>query len=76
MEFERKLRKVGNSLGFNIPAEMLKELSIKEGDTIYLSVENNSIVVRNQKMKEDNEYFREQVLAIIEEYMKENGNKD
>lgn len=75
MEFERRIRKVGNSLGFNLPAEMLRELDIKEGDKIFLSVENNSIVIRSEKMKEDNKDFKDQVLAIIEEYMKEKDKK-
>lgn len=71
MEFERKIRKAGNSIGVNIPAEILRETGIKVGDKIYISVENNSIVIRSEKMKDDNDKFKKQVLEIIEEYMKE-----
>lgn len=69
MEIERKIRKVGNSLGVNLPADMLKEVGVKEGDVVYISVENDSIVIRNEKMKADNETFKDEVLKIIEEYM-------
>ena len=75
MEFERKIRKAGNSIGINIPAEILRETGLKVGDKIYIGVENNSIVIRSEKMKEDNEDFKDQVLAIIEEYMKDKDNK-
>ena len=71
MEVERKVRKAGNSLGVTLPVDMLKEVGIKEGDTIYISLENNSIVVRSEKMKEDNDKFKQDVLKIIEEYMQE-----
>ena len=71
MEIERKVRKAGNSLGVTIPVSMLKEVGIKEGDTVYVSLESNSIIIRNDKMKENNDKFKQDVLAIIEEYMKE-----
>ena len=71
MEIERKVRKAGNSLGVTIPVSMLKEVGIKEGDVVYISLENNSIVIRSDKMKEDNDKFKQDVLKIIEEYMKD-----
>ena len=69
MEIERKIRKIGNSLGVNLPADMLKEVGVKEGDVIYISIENDSIVIRNEKMKADNDTLKKEVLKIVEEYM-------
>jgi putative addiction module antidote len=31
-----KIRKVGNSLGTILPAELLSELKVKEGDSLYV----------------------------------------
>ena len=69
MEIERKIRKIGNSLGVNLPADMLKEVGVKEGEVIYISIENDSIVIRNEKMKADNDTLKKEVLKIVEEYM-------
>lgn len=75
MEVERKIRKRGNSLGVNLPAELLKEAGIKEGDTVYISIENDDIVIRSVKQKDNQKIFREQVLEIIEEYMESKEGK-
>jgi putative addiction module antidote len=32
-----KVRKVGNSLGFTLPAEAVKALHVREGDHLYLT---------------------------------------
>jgi len=32
-----KVRKVGNSLGFTIPAEIARALNVREGDAVYLT---------------------------------------
>lgn len=69
MEVERKIRKVGNSLGVYLPSDMLKEAGIKEGDTVYISLENGDIIIRDTQQKENSKVFKQQVLEIIEEYM-------
>jgi putative addiction module antidote len=35
--YKLKLRKVGNSLGLILPAEAVKALEVREGDTLYLT---------------------------------------
>lgn len=32
-----KVRKVGNSLGFTLPAEAVRRLHVREGDAVYLT---------------------------------------
>ncbi|MGL6344318.1 MAG: AbrB/MazE/SpoVT family DNA-binding domain-containing protein [Waterburya sp.] len=32
-----KIRKIGNSLGASFPKEILEQMNVKEGDTLYLS---------------------------------------
>jgi antitoxin MazE len=71
MEEERKIRKIGNSLGLLLPSEMLKRIGVENGDTVFVSLENGEIIIRNDDKKESNDQFKEKVLAIIEEYMNE-----
>lgn len=71
MEVERKIRKVGNSLGVLLPSDMLKEIGIKDGDTVYVSSENGEIIIRSTVKKDENDIFKKRVLKIIEEYMDE-----
>jgi antitoxin MazE len=71
MEEERKIRKIGNSLGILLPSEMLKKIGVENGDTVFVSLENGEIIIRNEDKKESNDQFKEKVLAIIEEYMDE-----
>jgi putative addiction module antidote len=35
--YRLKLRRVGNSLGFTIPAEATRRLHVREGDSVYLT---------------------------------------
>lgn len=35
--FQLKLRRVGNSLGFTLPAEAVRMLHVREGDPVYLT---------------------------------------
>ncbi len=35
--FQLKVRKVGNSLGFTLPADAARMLHVREGDAVYLT---------------------------------------
>jgi antitoxin MazE len=43
VEVERKVTKIGNSLGITLPAEVLKHLNIKQGDKIILYLEQGKV---------------------------------
>lgn len=75
MEVERKIRKIGNSLGVLLPADMLKEIGIKDGDSVFISKEDGEIIIRSVGKKDENDKFKEKVVRIIEEYMNENESK-
>lgn len=75
MEVERKIRKIGNSLGVYLPSDMLKQMGIKDGDKVFISLEDGEIVIRNSEKKKDNDEFKSKVVTIIEEYMKENDEE-
>ena len=42
---QQTLRKIGNSVGIIIPNEVLKELNLKEGDSVYVDQDSNSIII-------------------------------
>jgi len=44
IEVERKITKIGNSLGVTLPQEVLKHLKIKHGDEIKFNLEDNGNV--------------------------------
>lgn len=41
IEVDRKVTKIGNSLGVTLPQEVLKHLNIKQGDKIKFNLEEN-----------------------------------
>ena len=41
-----QVRKIGNSAGTIIPAPLLKELRLREGDSVDVSIEDNCIVIK------------------------------
>lgn len=76
MEVERKIRKVGNSLGVVLPSDMIKALGVKNGDSIYISMENEGeVIFRTESGKTENDEFKQKVIAIIEEYMNNEESK-
>jgi putative addiction module antidote len=74
MEVERKIRKIGNSLGVLLPSDMLKEIGVENGDNVFVSVEDGEIKIRSVSQKEANDKFKEKVITIIEEYLEEHGD--
>jgi putative addiction module antidote len=75
MDAEGKIRKIGNSLGVILPSAMLKKLEVQDGDTVYISLEDDGIKIRNTKQKQIDDDFKQKVITIIEQYMKEHKNK-
>lgn len=75
MEVESRIRKIGNSLGIILPARLLKEIGVENGDTVYITVEDGELKIRNIEQKQENDEFKGRVLAIIEEYMEEHERK-
>lgn len=43
---DRKVLKIGNSLGVTFPMEFLQKLDIHQGDEIQMELENNQIVIK------------------------------
>lgn len=48
---ERKITKIGNSLGVTFPIDLLNELDLNQGDEIRMEIEDDKIVIkRNNKV--------------------------
>lgn len=76
MSAEGKIRKIGNSLGVILPSYMLKKLRVGEGDTVVISIEDEEIKIKNSEaVKQSDDDFKEKVIAILDEYFREHGNK-
>jgi antitoxin MazE len=67
---EKKIRRIGNSLGINLPAEMLKEIQLNEGDTVELELrkDKGEIVLRNKKITPITDDFESRVIDVVEKY--------
>jgi len=46
IKFKRKVQDNNNSLMINIPLEIAEELGINKSDTLIITLENDSIIIR------------------------------
>ncbi|MED2932428.1 AbrB/MazE/SpoVT family DNA-binding domain-containing protein [Bacillus wiedmannii] len=73
-KIERKVTKIGNSLGLTLPQEFYTTLNIKQGDVVSLEInkENEQIVIKKSKkisMPEDlNPKFLESLNRTINKF--------
>ena len=69
---ERKVLKVGNSLGVTFPTEFLNKLGIHQGDEIQMELEEDKIVIKKSKKvdlpKGISQDFFEVLNETLEEY--------
>jgi antitoxin MazE len=66
---ERKIRRIGNSLGVGIPGEMLREVQLCEGDTVEIELrkDKGEIVLRNKKITPTTD-FESRVIDVVTKY--------
>jgi antitoxin MazE len=67
---ERKIRKIGNSLGINLPIEMLKDMQLTEGDTVEVEFRKytGEIILKNKKITPTPDDFESRVIDVVEKY--------
>jgi len=46
---ERRITKIGNSLGVTFPSELLNQLNLSQGDEVTVEVENNSLIIKKSR---------------------------
>jgi antitoxin MazE len=74
VEVERKIRKIGNSLGIIVPSDYLKQMGLKEGDSVYTTFENGKIVISSESIAQEDAEFENRVIKILDKYL-ENERK-
>lgn len=52
---ETKIRKWGNSLGIRIPMNIINDLSLKNGSTVDITENKETIIIRPKKNRDLNE---------------------
>jgi antitoxin MazE len=72
---ERKIVKVGNSLGVIIPSTYLEELGISHQDTVELDYnkELKAITITKEKTILHEDHLEKVVKSIVNHYLKEKG---
>jgi antitoxin MazE len=67
---ERKITRIGNSLGIRLPVEILKDIQLDEGDTVELELrkDKGEIVLRNKKITPITDDFESRVIDVVEKY--------
>jgi antitoxin MazE len=69
---ERKVTKIGNSLGVTFPAEVLKHLGVTQGDEVSFEFADGQITIKKKVNvslpKGIDEEFLEQMNDMINEY--------
>jgi antitoxin MazE len=70
---ERKIVKVGNSLGVIIPQSYLEDLGVKHKDTVQMEYnsELNRIVISNKNTTPDDNYLEKVVKSVVDNYLNE-----
>lgn len=71
-EVERKVTRIGNSLGVTFPQEVLEHLGISQGDEVRFDLSNGKVMISKKKNiklpKGIDEEFLEQMNEMIMEY--------
>ncbi len=49
LEMERKVTKIGNSLGITFPSDILKKINVVQGDEVTIDVRGDEIVLRKSR---------------------------
>jgi len=70
-EVDRKITKIGNSLGITIPANMLKEIGLSYGDHVQIKTNNGKITLQKKENIELPKGVDEEFMDTLNEVIKE-----
>jgi antitoxin MazE len=67
---ERKITRIGNSLGIRLPSDMLKDIHLDEGDLVEVELrkDKGEIILRNPKTTPINSDFESRVIDVVEKH--------
>lgn len=70
-QFERKVTKIGNSLGITLPIELLKQVGLEQGDDVQVEVKDGKIVLRKKEQIVLPEGVDEEFMNILNNVINE-----
>lgn len=72
---ERKIVKVGNSLGIIIPSIYIEELGVSYGDLVEVDYnkELKTLTIRSKETIQDENYLEQVIKRVVDNYLKEKG---
>ncbi|MGD6968367.1 AbrB/MazE/SpoVT family DNA-binding domain-containing protein [Rossellomorea vietnamensis] len=70
-QFDRKVTKIGNSYGITLPAELLKQVGLAQGDDVQVEVKDGKIVLRKKEHVTLPEGVDAEFMNILNDVIKE-----
>jgi antitoxin MazE len=70
-QIERKVTKIGNSIGITLPLELLKQVGIAQGDDVQVEVKDGKIILRKKEQLQLPNGVDAEFMDILNDVIKE-----
>lgn len=70
-QIERKVTKIGNSIGITLPSELLKRVGLAQGDDVQVEVKNGKIILQKKEQLPLPDGVGTEFMTILNEVIKE-----
>ena len=70
-QIERKVTKIGNSIGITLPPELLKQVGIAQGDDVQIEVKDGKIILRKKEQLKLPDGVDAEFMEILNDVIKE-----
>ena len=70
-QIERKVTKIGNSIGITLPPEILKQVGLTQGDDVQVEVKDGKIILRKKEQLKLPDGVDADFMEILNDVIKE-----
>lgn len=70
-QIERKVTKIGNSIGITLPPEVLKQVGLTQGDDVQVEVKDGKIILRKKEQVQLPAGVDAEFMDILNDVIKE-----
>ncbi|MBP3041313.1 AbrB/MazE/SpoVT family DNA-binding domain-containing protein [Bacillaceae bacterium Marseille-Q3522] len=70
-QMERKITKIGNSLGITLPLELLKQIGLAQGDNVQVQVIDGKIILRKKEQLHFPDGVDAEFMELLNDVIKE-----
>ncbi|MDQ0220381.1 AbrB/MazE/SpoVT family DNA-binding domain-containing protein [Peribacillus cavernae] len=70
-QIERKVTKIGNSIGITLPPELLKQVGLAQGDDVQVEVKDGKIILRKKEQLQLPDGVDAEFMDILNDIIKE-----